>query len=87
MRSQKDPNNDLIRSAGGEAAGNRGAAANGNPAAQKYEFEEEGDEAPEMDPPLSEDESAMGVDGADGGDSEGDNFFADANEGYPDGFV
>lgn len=75
----KDPNNDIIRSAGGDVAGNA--------AAQKYEFDDEGDDAPEMDPPLSEDEVAMGAADGNGGDSEGGSFFADANEGYPEGFV
>ena len=40
-----------------------------------------------MDPPLSEDEGSVGTMGADGDDSEDNRFFADANEGYPEGFV
>ena len=37
-----------------------------------------------MDPPLSEEESMQSVDD---GVQEGEGFFADANEGYPEGFV
>ena len=40
-----------------------------------------------MNPLLSIDESAMGNTGADGNDSDSDRFFADANDGYPEGFV
>ena len=52
-------------------------------AAQQYEFEDNKDE-PEMDPPLSEEESMQST--ADDG-QEGGSFFADANDGYPEGFV
>ncbi len=75
-RDPQDPNNAYIRSAGVDVSGNA--------AAQKYEFEDEGDDAPEMDPPLAEDEVAVGVDDS---EQEGNGFFADANEGFPEGFV
>ena len=90
-KDPKDPNNDLIRSAGVDVAGD--SSEYGNAAAQKYEFEDESAdseseyEAAVMDPPLSEDEGTVVTMGADGDDSEDNRFFADANEGYPEGFV
>lgn len=75
-RDPEDPNNAYIKAAGGGAAGNA--------AAQQYEFEDEKGDEPEMDPPLSEEESMQS---ADDGEQEGEGFFADANEGYPEDFV
>ena len=75
-RDPQDPNNAFIRNAGVDVSGNA--------AAQKYEFEDEGVDAPEMDPPLAEDEVAVGVDD---GEQESNGFFADANDGFPEGFV
>jgi len=75
-RDSEDPNNAYIKAAGGGAAGNA--------AAQQYEFEDEKGDEPEMDPPLSEEESMQS---ADDGEQEGEGFFADANEGYPKDFV
>ena len=95
-RDPEDPNNAYIKAAGGGAGGVAGNVA-GNAAAQKYEFDDGSDselepasEDPElaselavMDPPLSEDESLQTVEDT----QEDDKFFADANDGYPEGFV
>lgn len=92
-RDPEDPNNAYIKAAGGGGVG--GAVSNA--AAQKYEFDDGADserepasEDPElaselavMDPPLSEDESLQTVEEM----QEDENFFADANDGYPEDFV
>ncbi len=65
-KDPQDPNGKLVRSVSADAA------------AQNYDFVDEADDEPEMDPPLSEDEGAQQDD---------ETFMADAHDQFPEGFI
>ena len=72
-KDPKDPNIKFVKTANGDAA------------AQQYDFEDK-DEEPEMDPPLSEDDGAQQVSEDDGAQQD-NSFMADAHDDYPEGFM
>jgi replicative DNA helicase len=65
-KDPQDPNGKLVRSVSADAA------------AQNYDFVDEADDEPEMDPPLSEDEGAQQDD---------ETFMAYAHDQFPEGFI
>ena len=72
-KDPKDPNIKFVKTANGDAA------------AQQYDFVDK-DEEPEMDPPLSEDDGAQQVSEDDGAQQD-NSFMADAHDDYPEGFM
>lgn len=71
-KDPKDPNIKFVKTANGDAA------------AQQYDFVDK-DEEPEMDPPLSEDDGAQQM-SEDDGVQQDNSFMADAHDDLPDGF-
>lgn len=72
-KDPKDPNIKFMKTANGDAA------------AQQYDFVDK-DEEPEMDPPLSEDDGAQQM-SEDDGVQQDNSFMADAHDDYPEGFM
>ena len=72
-KDPKDPNIKFVKTANGDAA------------AQQYDFVDK-DEEPEMDPPLSEDDGAQQM-SEDDGVQQDNSFMADAHDDYPEGFM
>lgn len=71
-KDPKDPNIKFVKTANGDAA------------AQQYDFVDK-DEEPEMEPPLSEDDGAQQM-SEDDGVQQDNSFMADAHDDLPDGF-
>ena len=72
-KDPKDPNIKFVKTANGDAA------------AQQYDFVDK-DEEPGMDPPLSEDDGAQQMPEDDGAQQD-NSFMADAHDDYPEGFM
>lgn len=72
-KDPKDPNIKFVKTANGDAA------------AQQYDFVDK-DEEPEIDPPLSEDDGAQQMPEDDGAQQD-NSFMADAHDDYPEGFM
>ena len=73
-KDPQDPNNQIVIAASKDAA------------AQQYDFNDETDEEPEMDPPLSEEERTQNL-SEDDDAQQNDTFMADAHDDYPEGFM